>query len=145
LLEKVAIDAKTKCWNWTAAKYGTGYGHFSIGGRGRPAHRVSYELHKGKIPKGMLVCHRCDNRVCINPDHLFLGTAADNAADMRAKKRESHPFGADHGRALLTAADVVAIRAAVGVTQKELGEKYGVGARQIRFIRSGKSWAHLLP
>jgi hypothetical protein len=143
MMEKIAIDPNTKCWNWTAAKYMTGYGHFSYGGSGKPAHRVSYELHNGPIPVGFLVCHRCDNRACINPDHLFLGTPADNTADMMSKKRNRHPRGPDAGRAILTEADVLAIRSDTKSTQKALGEQFGIGPRQIGYIRARKSWAHL--
>lgn len=144
LLEKVAKDVKTGCWNWTAARYTNGYGHFMLSeGNDRPAHRVSYEFHCGPIPDGIFVCHHCDNRLCINPDHLFLGTPAENMADMVAKGRHGTLRGIECGRAILNESDVLAIRAAVGVTQKELGLRYGVGARQISYIRSGKSWSHI--
>jgi hypothetical protein len=146
LLEKITIDTKTGCWNWTAARFTNGYGHFMVSEKnGRPAHRVSYELHRGPIPKGFHVCHSCDNPLCINPSHLFLGTPADNMADKVAKGRQSRLKGVNSGRSVLTDDDVIAIRAAVGLTQRELGERYGVGARQISYIRNGKSWSHLLP
>lgn len=141
LLAKITIDAETGCWNWTAGKFPDGYGQFVEVKRSRGAHRVSYELHRGHIPKGMLVCHRCDNRGCINPDHLFLGTNSENMADMTAKSRQAR--GSSNGRAKLTEADVLAIKSAVGITQQELARQYGVGQILISRIRRGKLWAHL--
>lgn len=75
------------CWEWTAARMSSGYGGF-YWQRGRvPAHRFSWEIAFGAIPEGMFVCHHCDNRLCVRPDHLFLGTALDNARDCVAKGR----------------------------------------------------------
>ena len=79
---------RTKCWIWTAHKYPKGYGQFGFNGKVTAAHRVSWILHYGPIPEGLLVCHRCDNPSCVNPEHLFLGTAKDNAEDMGRKGRQ---------------------------------------------------------
>lgn len=141
LLAKIAIDAETGCWNWTAGKFPDGYGQFVEIKRSRGAHRVSYELHVGPIPRGMLVCHHCDNRACINPNHFFLGTNSENMADMTAKKRQAR--GTANGRAKLTESDVLSIRAAVGVTQHQLAEQYGVGQILISRIRRRILWSHL--
>ena len=87
---KYDINEITGCWEWKRATNNIGYGMFRIKqGLMRTAHRVSYEIHKGMIPNGMVVCHTCDNPKCVNPDHLWVGTQKDNAQDMVAKGRTS--------------------------------------------------------
>lgn len=87
LLSRVEVNPETECWEWTGPLLHNGYGRFHINGKQVKAHRASYEEHKGPIPEGLLVCHACDNRKCINPEHLWLGTAKDNAVDRQLKGR----------------------------------------------------------
>jgi len=89
---KFVPEPNSGCWLWTASTKGSGYGSFGIcAGRVELAHRASWEIHRGQIPKGMHVLHRCDTPACVNPEHLFLGTAADNMADKAAKGRARTP------------------------------------------------------
>lgn len=82
-----SVEQTPSCWHWRGGKYRNGYGKISARGACRLAHRVSYELHRGVIPQGLQVLHACDNRRCVNPAHLFLGTQSDNLRDCVAKGR----------------------------------------------------------
>lgn len=134
---KVDRRAADECWLWTGATYEFGYGQIKgplvrerTGFSGMGAHRLSWEIHHGPIPSGLHVLHRCDNPRCCNPTHLFLGTAADNAADKSAKGRCRTPSqcGEANGRARLKAADIPVIRemAAAGAEHVEIARRFGV-------------------
>lgn len=138
LLSKISVNKDTGCWEWTACKYRDGYGMICFGGKCHRAHRVSYELHCGPIPSGILVLHRCDNRVCANPKHLFLGTHAENVADKVAKGRQAGRTSHPHTK--LTEADVSAIRGSTGITQTALASRYGVSQILISRIIHGQAW-----
>ncbi len=91
LMKKVTLDIYN-CWNYLGFKGKNGYGQFWLNGKTLPAHRASYLLHIGNIDTGMFVCHKCDNRGCVNPDHLFLGTCKDNLRDMCNKGRQGRDY-----------------------------------------------------
>lgn len=140
-------DPETGCWTWTGSKTGDGYGRLRVGKRRTVlAHRFSFEAHKGPIPTGMFVCHRCDNPICVNPEHLFLGTGADNMQDMVAKGRyvahRKGPIGERARAAKLTEEKVLAIRADARVATAVAAE-YGVSARAVQMIRARQTWRHV--
>lgn len=144
--EKFVQEPVSGCWLWTAS-VSRGYGHMGLGGHTGTsyAHRVAWTLYKGEIPPGMCVCHRCDVPLCVNPDHLFLGTHADNVADKISKGRQGPPpRGELSGKAKLTEAKVVQIRALRGrLSQREIGNLFGVAKGTITGIQNGDTWRHV--
>lgn len=142
LANKTSAPNADGCMLWLGAKAHFGHGIIVVHGKKRHAHRVSWGVHCGPIPEGMVVCHRCDVPACVNPDHLFLGTDADNFNDMRSKHR--HAFGARNGIAKLTESEVLQIRADTR-TNKAIAQDYGVTDVLISKIRRGEVWRHILP
>lgn len=122
------------CILWMGPVGNHGYGNFHYNKTLYLTHRAAYEIFKGPIPDGMMVCHTCDVKICINPEHLFLGTSFDNMADMARKGRQSRK---------LTDEDVRQIRSIVGVSYAQIGRLYGVTEVMARNIRLGKWWRHL--
>lgn len=152
LADKTMPEPNSGCWLFTGALHRDGYG--CIGGEGgsqkKWAHRVAWELENGPIPPGMFICHRCDNRACVNPAHLFLGTTADNVNDMLRKKR--NPRGAKVGGAKLSDAGVAAIRSAYANSladgrahwgQRKLAKEYGVSSSTVGRAARGETWQHV--
>lgn len=139
------VDRSGECWEWQGAKYRNGYGYLTVNGkRAQSAHRTSYALHYGPFPKELCVCHRCDNKACVRPEHLFLGTHKDNMADAVSKGR-MHP-GSRHGIAVLTERDVYSIRVQYHsgeATASELAKRYGVRYATIDLILIGANWKHV--
>lgn len=130
------------CWLWTGARLPDGYGHFKEGRRARPAHVVSYEIANGPLPKGTNGLHACDNRPCVNPDHIFAGTHQDNMDDMVAKGRGDAPKGEAHHDAKLTESDVRAIRTD-GRNNATIAASYGVSPAAIWLIKARRNWRHI--
>lgn len=130
------------CTLWTAPTGAGGYGYLRWKGRRCTAHRLAWEAANGPIPGGMHVLHKCDVRACINPDHLFLGTSAENVADMVRKSRQAGPEGESNRGAKLTESQVYEIRAMPG-RQRDIGARYGVNREIIGLIKRRKVWRHL--
>lgn len=140
-------EPNTGCFIWIghlrgkAANNGK-YGAFKIGDKNKLAHRVSYELYKGKIPDGIKVCHQCDNPICVNPDHLFLGTHADNMKDMATKLRGTN--GEKGFNSKLTKDQVIEIRKLAGTKlRKEIAKQFNVSIPSITEIINKKNWKHI--
>lgn len=139
---KVTPRDAAGCTHWTAKAQNNGYGVFNVRGTVYLAHRLAYYLSNGPIPEGMHICHRCDTPSCVNPDHLFLGTPADNMDDMTAKGRRVAVRGEDVARAILTEAAVRDIRASAD-SPRSLGARYGVAPNTITNVRLRRIWKHV--
>lgn len=154
----IRVAKSDGCWTWTGFRDSRGYGGISetINKRRRfiGAHRAAWELTHGPIPEGMHVCHRCDNPPCVNPEHLFLGTPADNIRDMVSKGRQARgaafagriaPSGEQHHNARLREADVAEIRrlAAAGWRQKDIASGLGFSTKVVNDVVLRKSWRHV--
>ena len=107
---KVNIKDLLDCWEWTATKTPNGYGQFTVDRKKIQTHRLAWEFTYGKIPEGLCVLHKCDNKACVNPAHLFIGTHNDNMQDMIKKNRQSHNTGQLNGNNKLTQNQVLEIR-----------------------------------
>jgi hypothetical protein len=145
---KVSHEPNTGCWLWTGALVPKGYGSVRDDGpdfKRLGAHVASWKLHHGPVPIGLFVCHRCDVRWCVNPDHLFLGTHQDNMDDMHGKGRAGRARGEAISRADLTAAGVLEIveRRRDGEAVRDIAADFGVTVGAIYHIASGRSWHHI--
>jgi hypothetical protein len=143
-IRRYLVDPETGCWNWTGVVSREGYGRTTIKGQwqSKTIHRLAWENANGPIPAGLLVCHRCDNRRCCNPDHLFLGTSQDNSDDMRSKGRSA--YGERHPQARLTEALAAEILIS-SEPNRTLAKRYGVPEYLISNVRHGISWGHVSP
>lgn len=134
------VEKGSGCWEWQGG-CSMGYGYYSflggLTGRGERAHRHSYRISRGDIPKGMYVLHHCDNRLCVKPWHLFLGTHLDNMDDMVSKKRQ--PFGEKHGSVKLKDNEILKMRGLreKGWKLKALSKKFGLSVSHISGVCNG--------
>lgn len=156
------IISDSGCWEWSGTVDNSGYGLISINSKQIKAHRFSWELYHGKIPHnesyhGVMVCHHCDNPSCVNPDHLFLGLAADNVKDMFRKNRNRCISGEAHwsrtrpdsvrrgeaaSQAILKASDIIAIRESEE-PKSVLASRFGVSIANICVIQKRITWRHI--
>jgi hypothetical protein len=140
------VDKSGDCWLWTGRKNGYGYGRFA---NDLMAHRVSYSLANGSVPEGMHVLHHCDNRLCVNPQHLYAGTDKDNAHDKvqrgRCPKVNPKVRGEGNGSAKLTETQVKEILSLhkSGLSNVSISHKYGVYQANIARIVNGELWKHV--
>lgn len=135
--DKVDKKEGEGCWEWNSAISKTGYGVINVERKTTKAHRVSWEMHYGPIPEGMMVCHKCDNPKCVRPDHLFLGDSLANNLDMTLKER--------HGRMRFTHEQVERIRALYGrhrdhLSHERIAEWFGVSKATISHMMTGRNW-----
>lgn len=144
------VDKTDTCWNWTGKTNDKGYGYLHCMGMVESAHRISYVISISPIPDGLMVLHSCDNRRCVRPDHLFLGTAKDNSDDMYAKgrsytQRVRNP-GILNGRSHLTESQVREIRALykeTSLTFREIGQRFGISKGQASKVARRLAWRDL--
>jgi len=132
------------CWEYSPINK-DGYGRMWYKCKVQPAHRLAYEFtNTTKISKNLKVCHSCDNRCCINPDHLFLGTQKDNLDDMVKKNRDKR-VGSQNGSSKLTETDIPIIRQLrkTGLLMREIAVKFNVSSDTIRLIIAKKTWKHV--
>lgn len=141
------VTKTPRCWIWSGAiSNKEGYGRIQIEKERMSAHRLSYSIYKGDLPEGLFVCHTCDNRLCVNPDHLFLGSHLENVADCILKGR--HTRGDKHGARKLSEDAVREMRrlyATGEYTQEQLGKKYGIDRPYATRIINRKQWKHVSP
>ena len=145
------VDKSGECWTWTGRSVNNGgYGQIQVGGKGSKhvlAHRLSYELHHGHIPEGLVVMHSCDNRLCVNPDHLSVGTYSENTLDAINKGRwiqKAPPVfkGSAHHKAKINEEQAKYIRTC-GRRTDELALEFGLSKTTVIRIKSGKLWSHI--
>jgi hypothetical protein len=144
ILSKILIDQKG-CWNWTDHLEVRGYGRATYNGKTYPAHRLSYMCFEKKIPKGLLVCHKCDNRRCVNPEHLYLGTHHDNSLDRGKRNLKSFQRGESHGNCKFSDAIILEVRKkhSEGQSRSQISKIYNIKYSAVCKIIRRESWNHI--
>lgn len=139
-----SAPAKNGCRLWLGSLNHSGYGQLRCKSKQYLTHRLAWVIRHGKVPEGLCVLHRCDNRACTNPDHLFLGTHADNVADMVAKGRSRYrsAVGEKNGNSKLTAEAVSAIRADQR-SGRQIAAEYGCSQMLVSMVKRRRVWAHV--
>ena len=143
-LAKAAPDPASGCWHWLGAIDPSGYGITHLNRKKIGAHRMAWHLFRGEIPTGFFVCHTCDVPGCVNPEHLFLGTPADNTRDMKQKKRNRR--GQQHPLSKLTDEQVGRIKAMLAenkLSLSEMAREFGISPTAIWAIKIGRNWQHI--
>jgi hypothetical protein len=139
-LSMVDKRVSDQCWNWTGPRFVQGYGRFCIGQKSLKAHRWSWELHNGKaVPAGLVICHACDNKLCVNPDHLRAATQAFNNFEAVDRGRWKPNYGTANGRSVLTPEQASEIRNS-RERQVALAAKYGITQSQVSRVQRGECW-----
>ena len=141
------------CWIWLASRATTGYGQMFVAMKGKrsnivhKSHRIAWQIYVGPIPNGLQVLHNCDNRLCVKPDHLYLGTQQDNVNDMMKRGRNGYcrREGQQHPMAKLTDNQVGCIkhRLTIGISPKDLAKEFSVARSTIAEISRGATWRHI--
>lgn len=143
-LSKIDKKSKHPCWLWTGHIMKHGYGKIQRKNKEYTVHRYSWVFHNGEIPKGMLVCHKCDVRNCVNPKHLFLGTQQENITDMIKKGRKNARKGSKVFCAILHEKDIPVIRKKISSGERlvEIANEYKIDVSGIYKIKNNKIWRH---
>lgn len=144
MINSVDID-DSGCWNWIKS-INMGYGVTSLRGKREQAHRASWMVFVGEIPNGMQINHKCHNKMCINPDHLYVGTQKENMRDMEDAGRAVRCVGGRNGNSKLSEMDVLEVKKMImdGKKNDEISLKFSVSRSTIQFIRIGKTWGHVV-
>lgn len=153
ILRGVTFEPNSGCWLWLGCSRGDDekqhYGRMTVVADGKKknvsAHRMSYEAFVGCIPDGMEVCHQCDVSLCVNPNHLFVGTRQDNIDDREKKGRNVVSRGEDHGQAKITTSDVIMVKGLLhkGLPYAEIAARAGVPRQSVKDIAIGRRWRHV--
>jgi len=142
--DKIDLIPFSTCWYWSGYLDKNGYGSLKINKSTKRAHRISYEIHKEPIPSGLIVMHSCDTPTCVNPDHLLVGTYAENSADMVKKGRSNSARGERSGSSKLKEKDIIEIRDLLNVIPKnKIAALYGVNRGVIYKIMTRRIWSHV--